>query len=49
MKKIHLAGDNDVGGEAEALNLHNLRRHEKYFGPTNEIVSFNNWQFVKVF
>ena len=48
MKRIHLAGDNDIGGEAEPIEAHLLTRHEKHFGPTNEIIKFDNWQFVKV-
>ena len=48
VKRIHLAGDNDIGGEAEPIEAHLLTRHEKYFGPTNEIFEFDNWRFVKL-
>ncbi|XP_046850422.1 metallophosphoesterase 1 homolog isoform X2 [Xenia sp. Carnegie-2017] len=46
--RILLAGDNDVGGEDEPIDIHKLKRHEKYFGPVNEIVTVKNWQFFKV-
>ena len=49
VKRIHLAGDNDIGGEGEPIETNKLTRHEKYFGPTNEIINFKNWQFVKVY
>lgn len=48
VKRIHLAGDNDIGGESEPIEANLLTRHEKYFGPTNEIIKFNNWQFLKL-
>ena len=37
-----------MGGEAEELSSDRLRRHEKYFGRTNDMIQFKNWQFVKV-
>lgn len=48
VKTIHLAGDNDIGGEAEPIESSLLKRHEKSFGPTNEVIKFKNWQFLKV-
>ena len=49
VKRIHLAGDNDIGGEDEPVETNLLLRHEKHFGLTNEIIKFKNWQFLKVY
>ncbi|XP_014250223.1 uncharacterized protein C630.12 [Cimex lectularius] len=47
-KTVFIPGDNDIGGENEAITPAKVNRYEKHFGPQMNVIEFNNLQFIKV-
>ncbi|CAH3108457.1 unnamed protein product [Porites lobata] len=47
--KIHVAGDNDIGGEwMDSITQNLVSRFSQYFGSINEIIELKSFQIVKV-
>ena len=46
---IHVAGDNDIGGEwMDSITQNLVSRFSQYFGSINEIIELKTFQIVKV-
>ena len=49
ISKIHVAGDNDIGGESlDRITQKVVSRFSQHFGPINEITELKSFQIVKV-
>ncbi|XP_028406418.1 LOW QUALITY PROTEIN: metallophosphoesterase 1 homolog [Dendronephthya gigantea] len=48
VKRIHLAGDNDIGGEDEPLGQTYSQGMRNILEQLIEVIEFNKWQFLKL-
>ena len=49
MSRIHVAGDNDIGGEwMDSIAQNLVSRFSQSFGAINEVIKLKSFQIVKV-